>query len=231
MKKIVSCLLFIGSLACAQAATTMYDITTANADKTGAGSMSSNTGNAYVRGFKFSLDSDWFFPTADGGATHASLPSQVILNSLSITLRTTDMVNLIILSGDATQAGQSQVVGFSSGKTNSGGIGTWSFGNDLVLDTSTSYTFVFTSISDASQWTSSSTIGNASANQGIKVGSMGTSMPGAYPSGEGIFNNYSNLITNMGSTIKLSVSVPEPSTAALGLLGLGVLILHRRRNA
>lgn len=37
-----------------------YDLVTSNADKTGQASMSSNTANAYTRGFVFSLGSDWF---------------------------------------------------------------------------------------------------------------------------------------------------------------------------
>lgn len=209
-----------------------YDLVTSNADKTGQASMSSNTANAYTRGFVFSLGSDWFFPTMQGGGgNQASLPANVLLNSLSITLRNTTLYNLIVLSGNAAVAGQSSVVGFTSVTSTDGGIGTWSFAGGLLLDTTTTYTFLFTSLTDASGWTSSSTVGNTAQQQGIKTATMGTNVPSGYPAGEGLYNNYGNLINTSASVIRMDVSsqVPEPSTAVLGLFGLSSLMLRRRR--
>lgn len=233
MKKLLSLGLLLCAMSCIDAATTTYDITTANKDKTGAGSMTTNTGNVFIKGFKFSLDSDWFFPTvAGGGSAKADIPSQISLDSLSITGRDSTATNIFILSGDATQAGQSQLVGFcsSTSASTANGIHTWSF-DGVILDSSTTYTFVFSSQNSADAWTSTSTVGSMSTNQGIKVGTMGTHMPSSYPNGEGMYNNYGNFITNFGSTIKLSVSalpVPEPSSCALALIGVSALLLRRR---
>lgn len=210
-----------------------YDLVTTNADKTGQASMSSNTSNAYVRGFVFSMGSDWFFPTMQGGSiSRASLPANVLLNSLSITLRNATLFNLIVLSGNAAVAGQSSVVGFTSVKSSDNGTGTWSFADGLLLDTTTTYTFLFTGISDASGWTSSSTVGNTGQQQGIKIAAMGTSVPpsSGYPAGEGLYTNTGGFSTGFASVIRMDVSqVPEPSTAVLGLFGLSTLMLRRRR--
>lgn len=100
---------------------------------------------------------------------------------------------------------------------------TFNFGN-LQLDTTKEYTFVF-STSNTSQ------TGLDGYNEGIRMNTT-TGAEGAWTQGgstnTGVINNQSLV----GMQVNFNTfSIPEPTTATLSLLGLGALLLRRRRTA
>lgn len=229
MKPIISVISVLLSLGAAQAAT-IFSTTNINA--------ASDGGNGYF-GFATQLASSVMSSSTDG--KEATLPATVYLNNLSLDMRNggggsgaTFKVAVYTFTSDGTVGG---LIGLSTNAN------TWADGvtltfdfDNVALDATTTYQYLFvdeTATWEALNLTAGTENMAAYKNHAVSA-ALSMSNNTSLPQGSGTYKN--NTLNSWEGkylpAVNFSTSnevIPEPATATLGLLGLGVLLLRRRR--
>ena len=223
MKKTLTLLLSLGLFAITSLANAATTFTTTN-------SSTSTVANAYYTGFRLNLDPSLANSRLTTASTPAStsIPQYVQLDSISTNIRritagTNTNTELFLALADSS----GNVISMSDGVSQIGEV-TWNFTNTTISTTENLY-FYFVKDSNISTVTSDSLIAAGSStliNYGDKSGTDSLTLIGG--------DNTSMSINNQNYATKLVIKtspIPEPSTATLGLLGLGALMMRRRRQS
>lgn len=151
----------------------------------------------------------------------SELDSSVVLDSFSFITRTdggvTDGLFMQVCDSEGTVLGTSSVVSYDTNATTNNGLfgsGTFSFADEIILNSSATYTFKLVT-EDLSDYSESVKMGVANMTYFSSQGG-GYLMDGT--------TQYGTAIISIATH-----SVPEPATATLSLLGLGALLMRRRR--
>ncbi|MCD8271498.1 PEP-CTERM sorting domain-containing protein [Akkermansia sp.] len=229
MKPVISVISILLSLGTAQAAT-IFSTTNINA--------ASSAGNNYF-GFATQLTSPVMSTTT--GGEEATLPETVYLNSLSLDMRsgsgsgTTFKVAIYTFTADGTVG---DLVGLSSNANAwaDGATLTFDF-NNVELNSTATYQYLF--VSEDTTWenlnlTAGTENMTAYRNHAVSASLSMSNNNVNLPSGTGTYKN--NTLNSWEGrylpAVNFSTSnevIPEPATATLGLLGMGALLLRRRR--
>ncbi len=232
MKPIFSVIAVLASLGLAQAAT-VFSTTNAH---------SPNDAYDGCWGFATKLTSPDVLTTTSGGTT-ATLPPTVYLNDISLTTSnrytgTCEAFKIAVYSYTASNTvGELVALSSNSNAWAKGTTLTFNF-DGVALDSTSTYQYLF--VNATSTWDAlNKTAGteNYNAYQAFQVSeslSLSTYTSSVLPEGSGLYrlsdlgmwNVYLPEVTFTTS----NEAVPEPTSATLGILGLGSLLLRRRRR-
>ena len=233
MKPILSVIAVLASFGLAQAAT-VFSTTNSNTP---------NDSYDACRGFATKLTSPGVMTSTSGG-TAATLPPTVYLNDISLTTATEsgwgacEAFKIAVYSYTANET-VGELIALSSNSNAWAGGTTLTFNFDSVaLNSTSTYQYLF--VKAATTWddlnkTAGSQNYNAYWDASISEAvSMSSYTSGVLPEGNGLYSN--NALTSPLSNLPAvtfttsNEAVPEPTSATLGLLGLGSLLLRRRRR-
>ncbi len=231
MKPILSVIAVLASFGLAQAAT-VFSTTNSNTP---------NDSYDACRGFATKLTSPGVLTTTSGGTT-ATLPPTVYLDDISLTTSNSsdsyEAFKIAVYSYTA-EGTVGELVALSSNSNAWARGTTLTFNFDSVaLNSTSTYQYLF--VKAATTWddlnkTAGSQNYNAYWDASISEAvSMSSYTSGVLPEGNGLYSN--NALTSPLSNLPAvtfttsNEAVPEPTSATLGLLGLGSLLLRRRRR-
>lgn len=154
-----------------------------------------------------------------------ALDSQVLLNSFSFISRwdttVTSDLKMKVYDSAGTLLGTSGVVSYDANANTNGvyGTGTFTFSDEITLDSSSDYTFKLENSKTGNLLTNSDKIGMGVFNMYWSSGVNG----GYQIDGH---HNYDAPVVRITTS---SLPIPEPAAASLSLLGLAALAARRRR--
>ena len=224
MRKTLIALAAIAGLSVDNAATigveTEFKTTTQN-NYTGAGGT--------YNGVLLNLDNIWLSSSPSIGVNNAEATFH--LNEFSYDIRSgytpTEGIKLVVK--DMT-TNEFMAMSETLSHTGSGGVGTFSFTDGVELNFNANYSFLFV--------TSTTVLSNGTVTGGNFISQQMTAIPNSAFSNsvtDSGFVNASGVIQSSSYKPNITLSgyysVPEPTTATLSLLGLGALLLRRRRQA